>query len=50
MTLSNLALAHQDVGRPAEARICYLQSAEAYTRANAPTEAAEARTQAEELQ
>ena len=48
-TLSNLALAHKRAARPTEARACYLQSADAYTRAKAPTEAAEARTWAEEL-
>ncbi|MFE9606720.1 tetratricopeptide repeat protein [Streptomyces hokutonensis] len=48
-TLSNLALAHQHAARPAEARTAYLQSADAYTRANAPTEAAQARTRAEAL-
>jgi tetratricopeptide (TPR) repeat protein len=47
--LSNLALAHQDAARPAEARIHFLQSADAFTRANAPTEAAQARICAEEL-
>ncbi|XUL91178.1 tetratricopeptide repeat protein [Streptomyces galilaeus] len=45
-TLFNLALAHQDAAHPAEARTCYLQSADAFTRANAPTEAAQARTRA----
>lgn len=45
-TLSNLALLHQHAARPAEARSHYLQSADAYTRANAPTEAARARTRA----
>ncbi|WP_406465830.1 hypothetical protein OH768_16975 [Streptomyces sp. NBC_01622] len=49
-TLSNLAIAHRDAARPAEARTCYLQSADAYTRAKAPTEAARARAQAEEQQ
>ncbi|NUQ98676.1 MAG: tetratricopeptide repeat protein [Streptomyces sp.] len=44
-TLGNLALALA-AARPAEARACYLQSAEAFTRANAPTDAAEARTRA----
>ncbi|WP_328678967.1 tetratricopeptide repeat protein [Streptomyces sp. NBC_00343] len=48
-TLFNLALAHQHAARPAEARTHYLKSADAYTRANAPTEAAEARTWAEEI-
>jgi len=48
-TLSNLALAHQHADRPVEARAHYLQSADAYTRANAPAEAAQARTQAEAI-
>ncbi|MEW1832741.1 tetratricopeptide repeat protein [Streptomyces sp. NPDC088196] len=48
-TLANLALAHESAARPTEARAHYLQSADAYTRANAPTEAAESRTRAEEL-
>ncbi|MFI5878545.1 tetratricopeptide repeat protein [Streptomyces sp. NPDC051554] len=49
LTLSNLALAYEDAARPAEARTRYLQSADAYTRANAPTEAARARTRAEAI-
>ncbi|MBK6016333.1 tetratricopeptide repeat protein, partial [Streptomyces sp. MBT53] len=48
-TLYNLAIAHLHAARPAEARICYLQSADAYSRANAPTEAAKARTWAEQI-
>ena len=48
-TLSNLAIAHQQAARPAEARTHYLQSADAYTRANAPTEAAEAQSAADSL-
>jgi tetratricopeptide (TPR) repeat protein len=48
-TLSNLAFAHQHAARPTEARTCYLQSAAAYTRANAPTEAAEAQSRADAL-
>ncbi|MGX9891145.1 tetratricopeptide repeat protein [Streptomyces sp. NPDC002276] len=48
-TLSNLAFAHQHSARPAEAHACYLRSADAYTRANAPTKAAEARSWAEEI-
>ncbi|WDF44824.1 tetratricopeptide repeat protein [Streptomyces sp. T12] len=48
-TLSNLAFAHEAARRPAEARTAYLQSADAYTRANAPTEAAQARAAAEAL-
>ncbi|MFG2377674.1 tetratricopeptide repeat protein [Streptomyces sp. NPDC048504] len=47
--LQNLALAHESEDRPAEARTCYLQAADAYTRANSPTESAQARTRAEEL-
>ncbi|MFI1417332.1 tetratricopeptide repeat protein [Streptomyces sp. NPDC020731] len=47
-TLHNLALAHEDAGSPAEARAAYLRAADAYTRANAPTEAAQARTWAAE--
>ncbi|WP_329257662.1 tetratricopeptide repeat protein [Streptomyces sp. NBC_01478] len=48
-TLHNLALAHKAAHRPTEARTAYLQSANAYTRANAPTEAAQSRTRAAEL-
>ncbi|WP_405863422.1 tetratricopeptide repeat protein [Streptomyces sp. NBC_01515] len=48
-TLSNLAHAHADAARPAEARTHYLQSAAAYTRANAPTEAALAQSRADSL-
>ncbi|MFI6549537.1 tetratricopeptide repeat protein [Streptomyces prunicolor] len=48
-TLSNLALAHQGAGRPAETRTCYLQSAAAYTRANAPDKAADAQSAADSL-
>ncbi|MFI6409933.1 tetratricopeptide repeat protein [Streptomyces sp. NPDC050548] len=48
-TCSNLALAHQYAARPSDAHTCYLQSADAFTRANAPTEAAKARTQAEAI-
>jgi tetratricopeptide (TPR) repeat protein len=48
-TLCNLALAYQNAARLAEARTHYLQSADAYTRANAPTEAAQTRTWAEEI-
>ncbi|WP_411090644.1 ATP-binding protein [Streptomyces sp. 049-1] len=49
-TLFDLASAHKDAHRPAEARTAYLQSAEAYNRANAPAEAARARTRAAELE
>ncbi|MGX9891149.1 tetratricopeptide repeat protein [Streptomyces sp. NPDC002276] len=48
-TLFNLALSHQDAARPAEARTCYLQSAAAFTQANAPTEAAAAQSHADAL-
>ncbi|MFE4967873.1 tetratricopeptide repeat protein [Streptomyces sp. NPDC056660] len=47
--LFNLALAHETAQRSADARSCLLQAADAYTRANAPTEAAQARTWAAEL-
>ncbi|MFF8451328.1 tetratricopeptide repeat protein [Streptomyces leeuwenhoekii] len=47
-TLENAALTHEDADRPADARACWLQAADAYTRANAPAEAARARTQATE--
>ena len=49
-TLGNLALAHEAVGRPAEARACHFQAGDAYTRANAPIEAADARARADSLQ
>ncbi|MFI2511436.1 tetratricopeptide repeat protein [Streptomyces sp. NPDC018972] len=45
-TLHNLAVAHAVANRPAEARTAYLQSADAYTRANAPAEATRARARA----
>ncbi|MFJ9375646.1 hypothetical protein [Streptomyces sp. NPDC101455] len=48
-TLSNLAHAHADAARPAEARTHCLQSADAYTRANAPAEAALAQSRADSL-
>ena len=48
-TLSNMAVAHQHAARPAEARTYYLQSADAYTRANAPAEAAKAQSRADAL-
>ncbi|MFE6625127.1 tetratricopeptide repeat protein [Streptomyces sp. NPDC057740] len=48
-TLHNLARAHEDSHRPADARACLLQSAEAFTRADAPAEAAQARAQATRL-
>lgn len=42
-TLHNLALAHRAAHRPAEARAAWRQAADAFTRADAPTEADEAR-------
>ncbi|MFI1422603.1 SAV_2336 N-terminal domain-related protein [Streptomyces sp. NPDC020731] len=45
-TLHNLARAHEAARRPAEARAAYLQAADAFTRANAPDEAAQVRTRA----
>ncbi|MGW0835640.1 ATP-binding protein [Streptomyces prunicolor] len=48
--LYNLALAHNAAHRPDEARTACLQSADAYSRANAPAEAAQARTRAAELE
>ncbi|WP_093629183.1 hypothetical protein [Streptomyces sp. 3213.3] len=47
--LHNLALVHEDAGRRAAACACWLQAADAYTRANAPAEAAQARTRAEAI-
>ncbi|MFC5244682.1 tetratricopeptide repeat protein [Streptomyces atrovirens] len=47
-TLNNLALAHKAAHRPAEARAAWLQSADAYTRADAPAEATQARAWAAE--
>ncbi|WUU12666.1 tetratricopeptide repeat protein [Streptomyces sp. NBC_00663] len=44
--LYNLADLHETADRPAQARTTYLEAADAYTRANAPTDAAEARTRA----
>ncbi|MGW0835637.1 tetratricopeptide repeat protein [Streptomyces prunicolor] len=48
-TLHNLAVVHSSVGNSAEARACYVQAAAAYTRANAPTEAALAQSRAHSL-
>ncbi|MFJ3899327.1 MULTISPECIES: tetratricopeptide repeat protein [unclassified Streptomyces] len=48
-SLNNLALAHRAAGHPAAARTAYLQAAAAYTRANAPAEAAEAQSRADSL-
>ncbi|MGY1581120.1 ATP-binding protein [Streptomyces sp. MN13] len=46
-TFQNLGLTHQLVRRPAEARTAYLRAAEAFARANAPAEEAQARDQAD---
>ncbi|MEV5017177.1 tetratricopeptide repeat protein [Streptomyces sp. NPDC053780] len=48
--LNNLALAHQAIGRPTEAHTYFIQCAEAFTRANAPDEATQARARAAELE
>ncbi|MFI9243055.1 tetratricopeptide repeat protein [Streptomyces sp. NPDC053086] len=48
-TFENLAIAQRSIHRPAEARAYYLQSADAYTRANAPKEAARTRARAAAL-
>ncbi|MFI6015026.1 tetratricopeptide repeat protein [Streptomyces sp. NPDC051243] len=47
-TLENLAFLYEDAHRPAKARAAYLQSANAFTRANAPDRAAQARARAAE--
>lgn len=49
LTLHNLALAHKATHRPTEARTAYLQAAAAFTRANAPAEAADAQSAADSL-
>ncbi|MFD7129908.1 tetratricopeptide repeat protein [Streptomyces sp. NPDC059894] len=48
-TLVNLALLHETAQRPSEARTAYLEAADAYSRAHAPGEAAEARSVAARL-
>ncbi|WP_262063614.1 tetratricopeptide repeat protein [Streptomyces sp. STR69] len=48
-TLFSLARAHQAAHRPARARTAYLRSAAAFTRANAPAEAAAAQSAADSL-
>ena len=48
-SLQNLAVAHEDADRLTDARAHWLQAADAFTRANAPAEAAQARTRATEL-
>ncbi|MFG2024222.1 tetratricopeptide repeat protein [Streptomyces sp. NPDC048825] len=45
--LHNLALAHKSAHHPIDARACWLQAADAFTRANAPTEATQARNSAD---
>ncbi|MFF6810524.1 tetratricopeptide repeat protein [Streptomyces sp. NPDC012403] len=45
-TLQALALTHEDAHHPTEARAAWLQAADAYTRANAPTKATQARARA----
>ncbi|MEU3663170.1 tetratricopeptide repeat protein [Streptomyces sp. NPDC032940] len=45
-TLDNLALAHELADHPDDAAAAWLQAAEAFTRANAPARAAQARTRA----
>ncbi|WP_405974067.1 tetratricopeptide repeat protein [Streptomyces sp. NBC_00988] len=47
--LQNLALAYESEDCPAEACACYVQAADAYTRANSLTEAAQARTWAQAI-
>jgi tetratricopeptide (TPR) repeat protein len=47
--LHNLAVAHEADDHPAEARTYYIQAADAFTRADAPVEAAEARACADSL-
>ncbi len=48
--LHNLALDHEHAHRPTKARAHWLQAADAYTRANTPDRAAQARTRAETLE
>ncbi|WP_229914156.1 tetratricopeptide repeat protein [Streptomyces capitiformicae] len=49
-TLHNLALAHEEAARTAEARAHHLRAADAFTRANAPDQAAQSRADAENLE
>ncbi|GGZ19826.1 hypothetical protein GCM10010300_74790 [Streptomyces olivaceoviridis] len=49
LTLERLASAHEAPNQSAEARSAYLQAADAFTHANAPDRAAQARTRAAEL-
>ncbi|WP_407702814.1 tetratricopeptide repeat protein [Streptomyces xylophagus] len=46
--LENLAHTYEAANRSAEARTAYLQAADAFTRANAPTEAVQARSRADQ--
>ncbi|GAA3977735.1 AfsR-like transcriptional regulator TcrA [Streptomyces plumbiresistens] len=46
-TLCNLAVVHEDIRQPTEARAYYLNACDAFTRADASTEAAKALTRAE---
>ena len=48
-TLTNLGRAHKHADRPADARAHYLEAADAFTRANAPADAAQVRTWADNL-
>ncbi|GGV83744.1 hypothetical protein GCM10010294_60750 [Streptomyces griseoloalbus] len=48
VTLDNLAVAHKAARQHDQARAAHLQAADAFTRANAPTEAAQARARAAE--
>ncbi|MET9736395.1 hypothetical protein ABZZ79_38980 [Streptomyces sp. NPDC006458] len=49
LALVNMGFIHSAADRRSEARAHFLQAADAYTRANAPDEAAEARAQAAAL-
>lgn len=49
LTFHGRALVHETAHRPVKARACWLQAADAYTRANAPDQAAHARARAAEL-
>ncbi|AZP23549.1 tetratricopeptide repeat protein [Streptomyces aquilus] len=49
LALYNLAILHQTAGRPAQARPAYLEAANAFTRANAPADAADAQSAADAL-
>ncbi|MER5938953.1 tetratricopeptide repeat protein [Streptomyces sp. NPDC001928] len=49
VVLHNLAVTHEVKGRPGEAHAHYLQAVDAFARANAPTEAADAQSRADAL-